>query len=72
MATIFYMAIMAYQSLVLTNTLQAKGAWPQVARIEDLCHTHVSDEWFCDLDACVGNDFLVNVQKTIGQSELRW
>ena len=26
----------------LKNTLYSKGAWQQVTRIEDLCHTHVS------------------------------
>ena len=37
------------------NTLQAKGAWQQVTRIEDLCSTHVSRKWPCHLDACAGS-----------------
>ena len=29
----------------LKDTLRSKGAWQQVTRIEDLCHTHVSHKW---------------------------
>ena len=40
----------------LKNTLLSKGAWQQVTRIEDLCHTHVSHKWLYHLDACAGSD----------------
>ena len=36
----------------LKNTLLFRGAWQQVTRIEDLCHTHVSHKWLYHLDAC--------------------
>ena len=29
----------------LKDTLRSKGAWQQVTRIDDLCHTHVSPTW---------------------------
>ena len=39
----------------LKSTLFSKGAWQQVTRIEDLCHTHVSHKWLYHLDACAGS-----------------
>ena len=36
----------------LKNTLLSKGAWQQVTRIEDLCHTHVSHKWLYHFAAC--------------------
>ena len=52
----------------LEDTLQAKGARQQVARIEDLCNMHVSHRWLHHLDAyavsvLAPRDFVVNVQK---------
>ena len=49
------------------NTLHTKGAWQQVSRVEDLCHTHVSH-----LDACAGSvltphDYITNVQEKTWQ-----
>ena len=35
----------------LKNTLQAKGAWRQVARGQDLCDTHMSHKWLFHLYA---------------------
>ena len=35
----------------LKSTLFSKGAWQQVTRIGDLCHTHVSHKWLSHLDA---------------------
>ena len=29
------------------HTLHTNGAWQQVTRIEDLCHTRVSHKWLC-------------------------
>ena len=57
--------------LLRRNTLQAKGARQKVARIEDLCNTHVSHKRLYHLDACAGSvlaphDFVVNVQKWLG------
>ena len=48
----------------------SKGAWQQVTRIEDLCHTHVSHTWLYHLDACAGSvlaplDKITNVQKRL-------
>ena len=50
----------------LKSTLLSKGAWQEVTRIEDLCHTHVSHKWLYHLDACVAsvltpNDYITNV-----------
>ena len=39
----------------LKNTLVSKGAWQQVVRIKDLCHTHVSHKWLYHLEACAGS-----------------
>ena len=39
----------------LKNTLLPKGAWQQVTRFEDLCHTQVSYKWLYHLDACAGS-----------------
>ena len=56
----------------LKDTLHSKGAWQQVTRIEDLCHTHVSHKWLYHLDACEGSvftphdDIITNVQKKLG------
>ena len=55
----------------LKNTLLSEGAWQQVTRIEDLCHTHVSHEWLYHLDACAGSvltphDYITNAQKRLG------
>ena len=52
----------------LKCTLLSKGAWQQVRRVEDLCHTHVSHKWLYHLDACAGSvltphDCITNVQK---------
>ena len=53
----------------LRDTLQAEGAWQQVARIEDLCHTHVSLRsdsvtWSrVRVSVLAPHDFVVNVQK---------
>ena len=48
-----------------------KRAWQQVTRIEDLCHTHVSNKWPYHLDACARSvltphDDITNVQKRLG------
>ena len=37
------------------TALQNKGAWHEVARIEDLCDPHVSHKWICHLDSCAGS-----------------
>ena len=55
----------------LNSTLFSKGAWQQVARIEDLCHTQVSHGWLYHLDACAGSvltphDYVTSVQKRLG------
>ena len=55
----------------LENTLHAKGAWQQVTRMEDFCHTHVSHKWLYHIDACAGSvlaphDYITNVQKKLG------
>ena len=55
----------------LKNTLHSKGAWHKVARIEDLCHTHVSHKWVYHLEACAvsvltPHDYITNVQKRLG------
>ena len=52
----------------LKSTLLSKGAWLQVTRIEDLCHTQVSHKRLYHLDACAGSvltphNFITNVQK---------
>ena len=39
----------------LKETLLSKGAWQQVTRIEDLCHTQVSHKWLYYMDACAGS-----------------
>ena len=39
----------------LKSTLLSKGAWQQVTRVDDLCHTHVSHKWLYHLDACAGS-----------------
>ena len=43
----------------------------QLTRIEDLCHTHVSHNWFCHSDTFAGSvltphDNITNVQKRLG------
>ena len=48
-----------------------KGAWQQVARIEDLCRMRVSHKWVYHLDACAGSvltphDCITNVQRRLG------
>ena len=53
------------------NTLLSKRARQQAARIEDLCHTHVSHKWLCHSHACAGSvltphDNITNVQKRLG------
>ena len=58
----------------LKNALRSKGAWQQVPRREDLCHTHVSHKWLYHLDACAGSvltprDCITNVQKRLGNRE---
>ena len=55
----------------LKNTLLSRGAWQQVTRIEDLCHTRVSHKWLYHLDPCAGHiltppDYITNVQKRLG------
>ena len=55
----------------LKNTLLSKGAWQQVTRIEDLCHTHVSHKWLHHLDSSAGSvltpqDYITNGQKRLG------
>ena len=55
----------------LRSTLLSKGAWQQITRNEDLCHTNVSHEWLYHLDACAGSvltlhDYITNVQKRLG------
>ena len=55
----------------LKNTLLIKGAWQQVTRIEDLCHTHVSNTWLNHIDACAGSvltphDYITNLQRRLG------
>ena len=56
----------------LKNTLFSKGAWQQVTRIEDLCHTRTfPNKWLFHLDACAGSvltpfDYITNVQKRLG------
>ena len=55
----------------LENTLRTQGAWQQVTRIEDVCHTQVSHEWFYHLHAGAGRvltpyDYITNVQKKLG------
>ena len=55
----------------LKNTLLSTGAWQQVTRIEDLCHTQVSHKWLYHQDACAGSvltphDYITNVQKRLG------
>ena len=55
----------------LKSTLLSEGAWQQVTRIEDLCHTHVSHKWLHHLDACAGSvltphDCATIVQKRLG------
>ena len=52
----------------LKNTLLSTGAWQQVARIEEMCHTQVSHKWLYHLDACADSvltphDYITNVQK---------
>ena len=42
-----------------------------MARIEDLCHTHVTHKWLYHLEACAGSaftphDYITNVQKRLG------
>ena len=46
----------------LKNTLNSKGAWQQVTRIEELCHTHVSHKWLYHF----AHDHITNVQKRLG------
>ena len=53
------------------DTLLSKGAWQQVTRIEDLCHSQVSHQWLYHLDACAGSvltqhDYITNIQKRLG------
>ena len=55
----------------LKYTLHPKGAWQQMARTEDSCHTNVSHKWLYHLDACAGSvltphDYITNVQKRLG------
>ena len=55
----------------LRRNLLTKGAWQQVTRIEDLCHTHVSNTWLNHIDACAGSvltpqDYITNVQRRLG------
>ena len=56
----------------LKNTLFSKGAWQQVTRIEDLCHTRTfPNKWLFHLDARAGSfltphDYITNVQKILG------
>ena len=55
----------------LKSTLLSKGAWQQVTRSEDLCHTQVSHKWLYHLDACAGSvltphDYTTIVQKRLG------
>ena len=57
----------------LRRTLQSKSAWPQSARIEDLCDPHVSHKWLFHLDAGKGSvlaphDFVVSVQRRQGDA----
>ena len=57
----------------LKSTLLSNGAWQQVTRIEDLCHT--SQKWLYHLDACAGSvltphDYNTNVQKRLGTVRL--
>ena len=67
----------------LKSKFLSKGAWQQVTRIEDLCHTQVSHELLYHLDACAGSvltphDYITNVQKRLGNrawtgfGECRW
>ena len=39
----------------LKSTFLSKGAWQQVTRIEDLCHTRVSHKWLYHFDVCAGS-----------------
>ena len=41
----------------LKSTLLSKGAWQQVTRVEDLCHTGVFHKWLYQLDACAADIF---------------
>ena len=55
----------------LKDALLSNGAWQQVARMEDLCHTQVSHKCLHHLDACVGrvltpHDYITNVPKRLG------
>ena len=55
----------------LKSTLLSDGAWQQVMRIEDLCHTHVSHKWLYLLETCAESvltphDCITNVQKRLG------
>ena len=55
----------------LKDTLHSKGAWRQVTRIDDLCHSHVSHKWLFHLAACAGSvltphDYITNVQTRLG------
>ena len=53
----------------LKNTPFSKGAWQQVTRIEDLCHTRTfPNQWLFHLDARAGSvltplDYITNVQR---------
>ena len=58
----------------LKHTYHTQGAWQQVSRIEDLCHTHVSHKWLYHLDACAGSvltshDCITNVQRRLGNRD---
>ena len=54
----------------LKSTRLSKGAWQQVTRSEDLCHTQVSHKWLYHLDACAGSVLLHHqrAEKTWNQS----
>ena len=61
----------------LKNTLLSRGAWQQVTRIEELCHTHLSHKWLYHLDACAGsvltpNEYITNVQNRLGNRNSEW
>ena len=63
-------------SIACTKTpCKPKGAWQQLARIEDSCSTHVSHKCLWHVDACAGSvlsphDYCDQRAKTMRQPEL--